>query len=270
MDVHVYQIVYSAASGEICDPGFQQLDNLGNERPDWREYWPIRNYLKSRDPLDEEAFYGFLSPKFGRKTGLASHTVIDFIKGNEKGRDVFLFSPYFEQLAFFRNVFEQAEANHPGLTELTAEFLRRCGEEADLSGMISCSRNAVFSNYIVARPSFWRRWFTITETLFRMAEDPNDPLYGKLNATAPYREADAQYKVFIVERIACYVLARCELSAIKAFPLVHRVSDQAFSHQFFTELVVMDAMKYCHLESRHPAYLQIFEIIRRDVEARLA
>jgi len=268
MDVHIYQIVYSAASKESCDPGFQQLDNLSNERPDWREYWPIRNYLKSHE-LDEGAFYGFLSPKFGRKTGVASHTVFEFIQGNHKGRDIFLFSPYFEQLAFFRNVFEQAEANHPGLTQLTAEFLRRSGLEADLSGMISCSRNAVFSNYIVARPSFWRSWFAIAEKLFRMAEDTNDPLYGRLNATAPYREADAQYKVFIVERIVSYVLARYELSAIKAFPLVHRVSDQAFSHQFFTELVVMDAMKYCHLESRHPAYLQIFEIIRRDVEARM-
>lgn len=267
MHVHIWQIVYSAASRKICDPGFQQLDNLRNERPDWYEYWPIRGFLNSHE-LDEDAFYGFLSPKFGEKTGLASPTVFEFIQNNHKGRDVFLFSHYFEQLAFFRNVFEQAEANHPGLTELTVQFLSRCGLDANLSGMISCSKNAVFSNYLVARPSFWRTWFSITEKLFRMAEDPGDALYGKLNATAPY-QSDAQYKVFILERIAPYLLAKYELSAIKAFPLVHRVSDHAFSHQFYTELVVMDAMKYCHLESHHRAYLQIYEIIRRDVEARM-
>jgi len=55
MGVHIYQIFYSAESKGICDPGFQLLDNLSNERPDWREYWPIRNFLKAHE-LDESSY----------------------------------------------------------------------------------------------------------------------------------------------------------------------------------------------------------------------
>src|SRR3954467_6876333 len=150
MGVHVYQIAYSAESRKICDPGFEQLDNLANERPDWREYWPIRNYLTSR-ALDEGSYYGFLSPRFAEKTGLSSEAVFKFIEENGAGREVFLFSPFFDQLAYFRNVFDQGERHQPGLTALAAEFLARSGLDSDLQSMISCSRNAVFSNYVVAR-----------------------------------------------------------------------------------------------------------------------
>jgi len=42
---HIFQIYYSNATREALDPGFVPLDNIRNERPDWREYWPIRRHL---------------------------------------------------------------------------------------------------------------------------------------------------------------------------------------------------------------------------------
>jgi hypothetical protein len=73
----VYQIYYSDETRKSNDSGFLQLDNLGNDRPDWREYWPIRKYLLE-NTLDENTFYGFLSPKFKDKTGLSSDQVYEF------------------------------------------------------------------------------------------------------------------------------------------------------------------------------------------------
>ena len=65
--------------GKNSDPGFDVLDNSANERPDWYEYWPIRKFLLN-ETLDENAFYGFLSPKFKLKTNLSAAEVRDFIK----------------------------------------------------------------------------------------------------------------------------------------------------------------------------------------------
>ena len=42
----IYQIYYDEATRLSNDNGFLQLDNSLNERPDWSEYWPIRNYFK--------------------------------------------------------------------------------------------------------------------------------------------------------------------------------------------------------------------------------
>jgi len=269
MGAHIYQIVYSAESKAACDPGFEQLDNLSNERPDWREYWPIRSYLKTRE-LDEGSWYGFLSPKFRHKTGLSAETVFQFIRQNEATRDVFLFSPFFDQLAFFPNVFYQGDAAHAGLLKLSADFLRGSGLDGDLTAMISCSRNSVFSNYIVARPAFWRTWLETAERLFRAAEDQSHPLHSRLTAKAGYVGTDVQYKIFILERIASYVLQRYALERIKAYPLQTCVGDSKVAERFFPELMIMDSMKFCYLECGNRLYLDLYQGLKQRVESLLA
>ena len=76
--VQIYQILNHYTPREELYPGFEVLDNSGNERPDWFEYWPIRKFLLSQ-PLDENTFHGFLSPKFKLKTNLSSAEVREFI-----------------------------------------------------------------------------------------------------------------------------------------------------------------------------------------------
>ena len=73
-EVRAFQIFYNEKSRALLDPDFEPLDNLKNERPDWYEYWPIRNYLM-QNRLDESAYYGFLSPNFYEKTRLAGSQV---------------------------------------------------------------------------------------------------------------------------------------------------------------------------------------------------
>src|SRR6266567_2286503 len=116
---HIFQIFYSEDTRKMLDPGYIPLDNLSNERPDWREYWPIRRFLKNTE-LHENEYYGFLSPRFKEKTGLSSQQVKEFI---EADYDVISFSPFFDQGSFFLNLFEQGDVAHRGLGSLTQQFL---------------------------------------------------------------------------------------------------------------------------------------------------
>ena len=43
--IEAFQICYTAESAQSVPAGFKALNNLDNARADWREYWPIRQYL---------------------------------------------------------------------------------------------------------------------------------------------------------------------------------------------------------------------------------
>ena len=168
----IYQIYYDDASRRNLDPAFLPLDNSKNERPDWREYWPIQSFLKS-NLLDADTYYGFFSPKFNVKSGLSGKAVIDFIQANEA--DVYLFSPFVEQAAFFLNVFEHGEANHPGLLDAMQQFVAIVGIPLDLRSVVCDFNSAVFSNYFVAKASFWIKWLELGEQLFALSEAGSSP-----------------------------------------------------------------------------------------------
>ena len=74
----IYQIFYNSITKISKDPGFIDMDNTLNLRPDWSEYWPIRNFL-SKETLNSNYYYGFFSPKFKEKTGLDSSAVQDIL-----------------------------------------------------------------------------------------------------------------------------------------------------------------------------------------------
>ena len=45
----IYQIAYDDKTLSSNDQGFSLLNNLSNNRPDWYEYWPIRNYFNNSE-----------------------------------------------------------------------------------------------------------------------------------------------------------------------------------------------------------------------------
>jgi len=204
--VHTYQILTHYTPRQDLDPGFDVLDNSSNERPDWYEYWPIRKFLLN-ETLDENAFYGFLSPKFKLKTNLGAAEVRDFIQGSAPATDVVLFSPSIHNSAFYWNVFEHGNAEHPGLLRVANAFFARIGHPMPLEDLVSDSRNTVYSNYFIAKPRFWREWLRITEQMFAIAESAADPLGIELRTPTEYRgRHEAHMKVFLIERVATWIL----------------------------------------------------------------
>jgi hypothetical protein len=257
--VHTYQILNHYTSRQDLDPGFDVLDNSSNERPDWYEYWPIRKYLQN-ESLDENAFYGFLSPKFKLKTNLSAADVAEFIRGSAEATDVVLFSPSIHNSAFYLNVFEHGDAEHPGLMRVAQDFFARLHHSQPLTSLVSDSRNTVHSNYFIAKPRFWRAWLSITEQLFVIAESPQDPLGMQLRTPTQYRgRREVQMKIFLMERIATWILVTDQSFAA-------RVRDPFVSRSRIYKLpvaIICDALKIAYTTQGRRQYLDVFLLLRR-------
>ncbi len=255
-DIFIYQISYSK-SVEL-DPGFLVLDNTANERPDWFEYGPIRKFLLTQS-LDEGSFYGFLSPKFKLKTNLSSAAAHEFVS-RQGDADVVLLSQSVHLPAYFRNTFRYGDSLHPGLLDVAGRFFTRIGRPTDLESLITTSRNEVYSNFFVAKPRFWREWLSVTEQLFAIAESAADPLGEDLRRTTFYRNKyDAPMKIFIVERIATWILARDSRFVV-------RVRDPFAARSRIYKLpgaVACDALKLSYLATGSRVYLDVFEFLSK-------
>ncbi len=254
---HIYQILTPYVSRQDLDPGFEVLDNAANERPDWFEYWPIRQYLVN-EALDESAYYGFLSPKFKLKTGLTAAMVREFILACDHSLDVILFSPSIHNSAYYWNVFEHGDVEHPGLKQVTRELFERLELSADLDVLVSDSRNTVHSNYFVARPRFWRAWLAINEKLFTIAETAGDALGESLRAATRYRGSrDVQMKIFIMERMATWLLAGGDSFTVRA-----RDPFAARSRIYkLPTAIVCDALKIAYATQRRSQYRDVFFLV---------
>ncbi len=266
--VHLHQIAYSPATLAAIEPGYRVLDNLANARPDWYEYWPIRNFLLAalRDgTLDEAAFYGFFSPKFGGKTGLPHDAVVSAVQAAAPTSDVVLFSPQPDMGAFFLNVFEQGETFDAGLIDAFEGFLRHVGRPTDLRGLVMDARQTVFSNYFVARPAFWRAWLALCEQFFACCEgtDGADAVVRDALTVATSYPGAAQRKVFLQERVASFLLStEPHWRTHASNPFVFAWSASRF-REHPVEAVISDALKTAYRDRPFPEYLQAFARIRQ-------
>jgi hypothetical protein len=255
--MHIYQILNHYTPRQELDPGFAVLDNSANERPDWFEYWPIRKFFLN-EALDEDAFYGFLSPKFKLKTSLSSAAVRDFILAGGPGADVILFSPSIHNSAYYLNVFEHGDAEHPGLKKVAQRLLERLDLPGDLDTLVSDSRNTVHSNYFIAKPRFWREWLAINEKMFAIAETPGDSLGEALRTPAPYRGSlNVQMKIFVMERLATWLL-----SSDRSFSA--RVRDPFVARTRIYKLpvaIVCDALKIAYATEGRTQYKDVFRLV---------
>jgi len=261
LTVKLHQIAYSPATLADMEPGYAVLDNLANERPDWYEYWPLRRHLLVTE-IDDTAYYGFFSPKFGAKTQLKHADVLHFVHTHAAQADVLLFSPQPDMAAFYLNVFEQGEAFDTGLTAAFEGFLASIGQPQDLGGLVMDSRQSVFSNYFVATGAFWREWLRWTEALFAACEGSDSPLRHALTQPTSYPPA-VQRKVFLIERMASFVLAtqpRWRTCAADPFGFGWSMTRM---REFPTEAVISDALKRAHRDQGWPEYLQAFSAIRQ-------
>jgi hypothetical protein len=254
----VYQIQNFYTPRQALDPGFRVLDNSANQRPDWYEYWPIRNFLLS-ESLDEQAFYGFLSPKFKQKTNLGAAQVESLVRDADASTDLISLTPSIHNSAYYLNVFEHGEAKHPGLLGVAQQVFQRLGNPVDLASLITDSRTEVFSNYFVARPRFWREWLRINEAIFAIAEDPADQLGGQLRAQAPYRaRASVPMKIFVIERVATWILntdARFHATVCDPFAAASKLHRTPVA-------VVCDALKIAYLTQHRGQYLDVFRLVQ--------
>jgi hypothetical protein len=255
--VHLLHIGYNEATATAVEPGFELLDNRVNPRPDWYELWPIREWLHQH-ALDDSALYGFFSPKFRQKTGLGAAEVRAFVAAHPEA-EVGLFSPQPDVHMAFRSVFHGGEAFNPGYLDVAQAVLVQAGVNVDLRKVVMDSRVAVFSNYVVATPRFWRQWLTWVDTLVALGEGP---MREALCAPTSYG-AGAQRKVFVGEGFASllcwggdYRVAALSPFAVPWFSMLS---------PFRAQLIAMDALKRAWRDTGQPAYLEQFDALSVQV-----
>jgi hypothetical protein len=259
----IFQIFYNEATRGALDPGFIPLDNLANERPDWREYWPMRSFLLN-EAMDENEFIGFFSPKFGQKTGLSAASVHAFVDAHANSADVVLFSPFFDQIALYWNIFEQGMNHHPGSFETYQQVTTLISPGIDLRAITTDSRNTVFSNFFVAKPRFWRAWLGANETIFALAERNDSPLAKQLNEVVKYGKESLPSKIFVMERMATLLLAIDRTWRVAVHDPMRTPLDNLFrSHGF--HLLCMDALKIAATAGHSPHYREAYRTIREQI-----
>lgn len=203
---NLYQIFYDDITQDALDPGFIPLDNRANERPDWYEFWVIREFFKNRNFSDQE-WYGFVSTKLQQKTGLIYESLRDQLT-NHSDVDVVLINSAWEQLAFFENPFQQGDFWHPGLLRTSQKLLNRLGHNIDLNSIVIGDSRFAFSNFILAKGTYWKRWIKLADALFEIAESEDDELGKELRSKVSYGTSSnlVSMKVFVQERLPAIIL----------------------------------------------------------------
>lgn len=250
-EARLFQIYYDEATRSAVDPDFEPLDNVSSERPDWYEYWPIRRYLRAH-ALDAASRAGFFSPLFFEKTHLRGHQVKEFV-AKAGNADVITFSPMPCHGAMFYNVFEQGNACHPGFIDVATRFAAVALPGVRLEELVNDSRNTVYSNFFVAKASFWAAWTALCDQVFEHSENPSSPLYEPLNRTLSYAKTDgtrkpAQMKIFVVERMASLLLVARSFTVVNYPPFAMPLS-VGFGGQL-QEVMALDALKIAYTQSR--------------------
>lgn len=253
LQVKIFQIFYNEETRSLLDPAFIPLDNSENPRPDWSEYWPIRNVLHDTK-FDDNDYLGFFSPRFFEKIRLSGKDVIARVQKGDS--EVYGFSPAFEQHAFHLNPFEQGERVHAGLTALTEELLPVLGIPLDIRHMVCDRTTTIFSNYFVAKYALWREWLALVEHVFQICEDCNTDLGRRLTESTNHRRTDTYpMKVFVLERLITLLLV---MKSMKAKPCVDMRTiprDWGGTTKMVGELLILDALKGQFLETGQPAFL---------------
>ena len=267
-DINIFQIFYSDESRSMIDPAFIPLSNMANERPDWFEYWPIRKYIQNHK-LVENDYYGFFSPKFCSKTKLSSQSVFDALNEIKlDDYDVISFSPFIDQIAWYKNQFEQTL--HTSRDILPAlEFSKELlfpGLNTDT--YYSSSMDTIFCNYFIATGRFWNEWHTCCEKIFCIAEDTTNSHSLLFSAPTIYGKSQQDRKTFIIERIASMLIKVKDYKSIGIKNMPHTFAIAEFAN-LINDLIRLDSLKIAYNKTGNHCFRDAFEVDRVETLEKL-
>lgn len=259
--IFVRQIYYDKVSLGGLDAKFIPLSNVDGPR-DWYEFFPILDYLR-KHTLEPDAWYGFLSPRFTLKTGISSDSLFKVLTENSS-QEVVLISPHWDQLAYFRNVFEQGDFRHPGLMDASQSFLNASGRKFDLATLVTHSLTSVFSNYVIAKRKYWLAWLEIAQDFYDYCNSNELGKTSYLDAPMGF----APMKTFIQERLSSIVLSTRSFKTIAVdFSFNGKIFDGLFNADSLTRkrLIACDLMKQSYCVTGDTPYLEAYYKVRNAI-----
>lgn len=255
----IYQIFYDQNSMSRLDSSFIPFDNSNSNNTEWFEYSAIREILRSNSFSPDE-YVGVFSPKFYEKTGLIGTDVIESLENFDA--DVISFSPHFSQIALFKNIFIQGDNYHPGLLEVSRNLFEKINLKINLDDLIMDQTRTIYSNYFIAKYSFWLEYFKYSERIFEIANGESE-LAARLNSTTSYKnKTNIKMKVFVMERLISAVLIH--LNANAAIGFSHTKSNYYHIYgENLRDFLVMDSLKSTFLKTKMKIYLRMYSEQRK-------
>lgn len=265
----IYQICYSEETINNVPDGFLTLDYLSNDRPDWREFWPIRNFLKNNH-LSENVLYGFFSPRFLEKTKLNNELIQQYLSENYNNQDIVTFSPFWDLGSIFQNIFEQGDFFHGGLLNVFQDFSNQYLSGFELKNIYTHSKNNIFCNYFIANSKFWNEWLKVADLLYTASDDEHSLLYEAMNKDTNYDGYKLPMKIFIQERLPTYcLLSQPRIRALNYSTFLTCASNTPFS-RLAKEAIYCDALKIAYGETGYQHFHSEFVSIRNDIIVKLS
>jgi hypothetical protein len=176
--------------------------------------------------------------------------------------DVIHFSPFVDAMVFDLNVFEQGDKYQPGLLRVSSMFFASLGLSTPTESIVNHSDNSIFCNYFIAKPAFWEEWLRINEAMFELTENQPGEIADSLRAMTIYENQGLSMKVFVMERIASYMLAsqqKWKSRNASPFSLPSSNSSIDLPSVYITAL---DALKRAYVSTNTIAYLNSYFQLR--------
>jgi len=240
-NINLYHIGYSIESMETLQPGFKFLDNLKNERPDWFESWAIKKFIEN-NLMDENSYYGFFSPRFLLKTGRTSSELKNFIYNDNGSADAYFICPQSEVGSFFINPVYGMDFSDPGALDTTQKIIDKIGYDLNISLQLIDSSQLSYSNYVIGKASYWKKWLEIVNIVYYYAETDSDPILKKaLNHPTQYNNG-VQRKVFLIECIPSILFNHLNLN-VKSIPINHDKAGRGVMYEYLEQANKCDLLK---------------------------
>jgi hypothetical protein len=193
------------------------------------------------------------------------------LRTTEPDVDVIAFSPFFDLAAAYNNVFHQAVMSHPGITEALKLAFHVINPSIDITTLITHSQNTIFCNYFVANRRFWNRWLMCCEDIFELCEDVESEESKLLNTLVSHSMDSYAAKVFIIERVATFLLAsEPDQWKVRCYDSIKLPTSPAQLNNFPELLLQLDALKLAYDNTRNQAYLSVFHATQAELSKRFA
>lgn len=200
----IFQIHYKDEQKSKLEKSFIPYFNYSETGKKWFEYFVFLDEYKNKKNWDNE-LVGFLSWKFGMKTGINGDEFINFINSNP-GHDVYFINPFYIESLMYKSQWEGAEYHHPGILELTEYIFDKLGYDKKVLYEVQDLDKQLYANYWVGNEKFWNKYINYTKPIYEFIETNKEKWFQDKIMNRADNEIDAPYIPFIMERLFSLIL----------------------------------------------------------------
>jgi len=217
--IGIYEPIYLKSQSLSSESAIPYVHSSNKQFSRWREFRIHVEMYRSR-LFKEHWLTGLFSPKFRLKTKITIEEFIRFCTDNCDS-DVIFINP-FPQLAYFSfNIWMQAEANHPGIVDVSRRLLLDAGVDLEINTTERHNNKILaYSSFWCGNSVFWNSYVgTVLNPLATFIEKNPDAASVTAAMKDTFHTDHAPYLPFITERLFTTFLAQSEGIRICNYPL---------------------------------------------------